>query len=433
MRTDQIIDKVQGELQHRFRLAGRGSVQRVQEQLQLGAGYFRDLRRPGRQRFDLRVLLDALHALEVDEAEFFTSVFGKADPLDTFRVEGSSLLRRLRRAPRILRVEAERSADEPRESVDLDILDAERHDHPRRVMQRACRWMRTARGRQLPRLLGIYASAARALGRLDEAHAVLCRGFETALDLDDRHAVGELSQRAAYVLVDRGQYDRALALAERATSEFVAEGDVIGAGKTLVDRGGWERAAGNPEEALRLFRAALRYLPADSDRIDVRKNRFACWTLLGILYSELGQPQRASRFLRKARQVAAAGLGRRMLVDVLTLDATISRQNGDYARAAQLLAEALPILHDLEPLDAALAATDLAKIQLAMGRAVEAYDTAKSMTLLLKPLERNPVAAAAITELVRVALTGQGLNATVLDRVAKNLAKGRERQGSRSR
>lgn len=433
MRTDQIIDKVQGELQHRFRLAGRGSVQRVQEQLQLGAGYFRDLRRPGRQRFDLRVLLDALHALEVDEAEFFASVLGKADPLDTFCVEGSSVLRRLRRAPRVLRVEAERHPDEPRENHDLDALDAERHDHPRRVMQRACRWMQTVRDRRMPRLLGIYASAARTLGKLDEAQAVLCRGFELALEQGNRHAVGELAQRAAYVLVDRGQYERALTLAERATSEFVAEGDVVGAGKTLVDRGGWERAVGRPEEALRLFRAALRYLPAHSERIDVRKNRFACWTLLGVLYSELEQPKRASRFLRRARHIAAAGLGRRMLVDVLTLDASISRQGGDYSRAADLLTEALPILHDLEPLDAALTAIDLAKIQLVMGRAVEAYETAKSMTLLLKPLERNPVAAAAITELVRVALTGQGLNATILDRVAKDLAKGRERQGSRSR
>ena len=432
MRTDQIIDAVQSQLQHRFRLAGRGSVQRVQEQLQLGAGYFRDLRRPGRQRFDLRVLLEALQALGVDEAEFFASVVGTTDPVDTFRVEGNALRRRLRRLPRILRIEAERTCGNGSERVDLEALEADRLDQPRQVMRRACQMVRVARIRQVPRLLGIYASAARALGRLDEAQVVLCRALDLAMAAGDRKVVGELIQRSSYVLADRSDLDQALVLAERASSEFVAEGDLIGIGKTLVDRSVWHRAADQPEEALRLLRSALRYLPADCDRLDVRKNRFACWVNLGVVYAELGEPRRAGRFLRMARR-EASGLGMRVLAGVLKLDASIARQNGDNERAAELLAQALPIFQEFEPLDAAFIAVDLARLQLLLGRTLQATETAKSMTLLLKPLSTNRIASAAITELVRVALAGEGLNAAILDRVAKGLAKGRERQASRSR
>ena len=102
MNAEEFLENIQGELQRRFRAAGSGSVGRVERTLNLAQGYFRDQRRPGRRRVDLKILHDALETLGVEPAEFFASVLGIVDPSELFRSRARALARRKR--PSILQV-----------------------------------------------------------------------------------------------------------------------------------------------------------------------------------------------------------------------------------------------------------------------------------------------------------------------------------------
>lgn len=441
MKTDEVIQRVQSELQHRFRVAGRGSVQRVQEELQLGSGYFRDLRRPERQRFDLRILLDALNSLEVDPAEFFSRVLGASDPLNDFQVVAAELSRRHRRPPRILALESERlDADGTVDAdgmvanngkqYDLANLDSERQENPKRVLRQACAWISDITADQIPRLLGIHASASRALGRLDEAHIVLGRALElTTHGRGDASVLGELLQRASYIVSDKPDYAWALRLSEKAVMAHLTAGDLVGVGKTLMDCGAWQGFLGHYEGALQSFRSALQYLPADSERFDVRINRTSCWQNLAMTYVWLDQPERGLRFLRKARR-SAKGLGRMVEGKALCLEASYAMKLKRYAQAERQYRRALGIYQSIDPLNAATCSVDLARVQLVAGRHDEAYATAKAMTVYLTPLENNEIASAAIAELVRCALAGRGLTLAILDDAAQRFENEKGRAGS---
>ena len=189
--VEEWLEGVDAELRRRFKLAGRGSVARVQRALGLGRGYFREQRRKGRRgSLNLRVVLQALEVLEVPAAEFFAAVLGPADPVAEFRNEAADLrlARRRKRAPRILGLEAQRppGGGAPGVEVDLEALDRQRDDDPREVMQRIKRLILQVADAQVPELLAIYASASRGIGEIDEAHLILDRALELAGEVDDQ-------------------------------------------------------------------------------------------------------------------------------------------------------------------------------------------------------------------------------------------------------
>ena len=91
----------------------------------------------------------------------------------------------------------------------------------------------------------------------------------------------------------------------------------------------------------------------------------------------------------------------------------------------------LEILRPVMPIDAALSSVELVRYQLQQSRIADAYRTAKAMMVLVQPLRRNRLAAAALTELLRCALTGRGLSAAFLDRVARGLERGRVQRAAK--
>ncbi len=425
--AEERIEKVQGALQRRFRIAGRGSVSEVQQHLNLGTGYFKNQRRTGRRRVDLKVLFRALEALEVDSAEFFASVLGSADPLDSFKSEAAALRRKVR-YPMILTLVAKRSATATDE-VDLTQLDALRTENPRQVLRQTKTLVLQVQESQLSALLAIHASACRGLAKLEEAQIVLVRALELAAERGDAATSADILQRISFVLSYRGDQEEAMAISERATLAFVTHGDLAGAGKTMIDRGSFLMALGRSEEGLQTFHNALRYLPAQSERSDLKAYRFAGLTNLGVSYRKSKDLEKARHFAAQAREVSD-GVGQSSIGKLIWLQASIAKECGRYEEAERFYREALEILRPVEPIDAAIAAIELVRTLLDQGRSAEAYTTAKAMAMLLQSLEHNRVAASLVTELIRCALTGRGLTAAFLAKIARGLDKGRAQQGT---
>ena len=431
MDAEKRIEQVQAALQRQFRIAGRGSVSRVQKQLNLGAGYFKNQRRAGRRRVDLKILFRALDALDVDSAEFFTSVLGAADPVDSFKTEAAALCRKARQAPSILTLPSPEAAGEEREKIDLAPIDALRNQDPQRVIRSVRAQIREAPEEQVPALLGIYASACRTLGKMEEAQIVLGRALEIAEERGDPALLADLLQRASYVMGYRSEADKALALSEKATLQYVHLGDLAGVGKTLVDQGVWLGFLERTGEELHSFRSALDYLPAASDDPDVRKNRFACLMNLGITYRKLGDLELAGAYVEMAADHAGDVSGGQY-GKLQWLRASIARETGRFAEAEVFYRQTLETLRSVKPIDAALSSVELVRFQLEQGRTADAYRTAKAMMVLVHPLRRNRLAGAALTELLRCALAGRGLSAAFLDRVARGLERARVQRTAKS-
>ncbi len=429
----ETIRRILLELQRRFRVAGRGSVTRVEQELGLSAGYFKDQRRPERQRFDLRILLRALAALNVSPAEFFASVLGAADPLDVFKSEAAALQRRKTQLPRFLIRESERHlSPRPEQEADLDALEALRHDDPARTLREARSLIPVVPDVQVPRLLGIYASACRSLGRADEAILVLTRALDLAAERDYQASLGDLLLRAGYICSERGQTEMACALAERATLVFARIGDLVGIGRSLLDQGMCFFHLNRPRDAAELMIVALGYLEQDrgASPTMVQMSRWSCLVNLCLIHRSLDELSVAESYARQAREPAGILGQERLLGRVIVLEAAIARDAGRSEEAELLYREAFEIFRSIEPLDSALCGIELVRVQLRMKRNTEAYQTAKAMMPLLEPLEKNRVASAALAELLRSALAGQGLSEALLHSVAGGLQKAQRKTAS---
>ncbi len=436
MTIKEWLEGIEAELRRRFQLAGRGSISRVQKTLKLGAGYFRDQRRAGKGPINLEVLLGALDELGVDAGEFFAAVAGSADPVAEFRLEAAELRvkRGRKRLPRILGIESRRagSGQAQNRKVNLEALDARRDSNPRWVMRRIKRLMPRVVEAQVAELLTIYASASRGVGALDEALLVLDRALELAEAFGELAVMGTAVRRCAALVADRGQYQRSLALAERAACCCATAGDPVGIAKSLLKTGMAYGCLERSDEEIDSFKAALVYLPASSDDPEIARYRFACLMNLGIGLRKQGDLDSAQRFALEARKWSEA-VGDAPRGKLVWLQGSIAKGRGNRPQAEKYFKEALEIYRRFSPLTAALLTVELVKEQLIQGKRAEAYATAKATTTLLTPLEGNEIASAALLELLRCALSGRGLSIPVLDRIGRKLQKGRAQQRHRAR
>jgi tetratricopeptide (TPR) repeat protein len=424
------IESIQNALQRRFRAAGHGSIRKVQETLNLGCGYFKDQRRPGRRRVDLRVLFRTLDELSVEPADFFADALGAVDMQTVFCSEAAALRQRMKKPPRLLEIEAERGTAELEETAgetlladadaELAELAAEAEDNPKRAVRRAYTLLPRLADGDVPRLLGIVASAYGRLGHLDTAQVVLARAFEILGSPSDMEVRADLLRRASQLAARQKGRRRAVGLSELATLDYVRCGDLAGVGKSMVDQGGLWLELGNPQRALRSFSSALSYLPADSGDPEVVRQRFVCLMNAGKCQQRLGQLDLACRSLDQAAAVAGA-VAPRLRGELAWMRSSLALQCRDWRQAEASLLELLELEPPIAPLDRARASVELIRAQLFAARTLEAYETAKKLTLLVQPLERNRTASTALMELLRIALAGRGMTPDLVERVARSL------------
>ena len=411
--ADDEIRALLMELKRRFTVAGKGSIQRVEASLAVGRGYFKDQRRPNRKRYDLGVLLRTLDELDLDPGHFFTSALGPSNPIEEFKVRAREIRKTTGVTDTVPDRERSCRADSQLSESEMRRLDRARYSEPRLALKRIERHFADINKRQLPALLGIHASTCRVAGELNQAQVTLARAIAIAEENADRRSLANLTLRAAYVSGDRGNFSEAYALSSRATLEFFTIHDADGMGKSVLDQGIWLGCLGRNTQALEAFQAALEFFGEDE-----RPNRFSCLLNIALLHFSENNIRLAEGYAFRASAVGeCGGVPSGLFGKLLCLQAEIAQFYGDYFGAEEFFQQALETYRPISPLDTALTIVGLSRLYLLNNRPRDAYVTARSMLPLVESLEGNPLAASYLTELLRCAVAGEGLDEEIIQRV----------------
>ncbi len=430
-----------------MRRAGPGSLSRIRKAARVGKNYFRELGlrlEAGAERgFDLAVLLRALAALGRDRRDFFTDLYGPPDPIARLRTETARLGEPLLIVTRARQALAGEN-DCPREETlpfdgagfpDARKLDDHRFKDPRQTLGLIAGALEMVAAGLSPRrgalpLLAVWGSARRMVfdqpGALEEAQQALVTAYELAEPSGDPALLGDLLQRIAYVVGDRGDRERALELTDRALVQHTTACHRRGVGRSLVDRGMWLYYLGNPRQAITAQKAALEHLPEDE-----RRNRFSALQGLGLYYQSLGETEQARRYASLAGE-AVDGLGAWFRGKLLWLWASINMADGAHQQAERYLQDVVTIFKQVNPIESAVATTELVRLQLEHGKPADAYEAARKAVELIGPLKGNRLAVGAIEELSRCGYAGRGLSIAMVEGVARSIQEGWERLCRRS-
>ncbi len=429
MTPEEQQEHIRAALDRLMRGRGHGTIKNAQQAIGRGPSYFTDQRRR-RSPIDLRYLLKTLDFLGASPAEFFLETLDPSrDPIADLRLETDSLETE---APRLVTEVVQRAAGEeptaPRHDADyLQELDSLRYVDARLAREQVIDAAQHVSRSLLPRLLGVYASALRLLEDHDGAQHALTTGLELATGNENRSAVADLWQRMAYVVADRGNYQRALVISERAEKIHGRVGDEIGVTKTLVDQGLWLCYLDRPQESIDLHLEALPCLLHDSR---LRRCRTSVLQTLGVNCLKLRELVRAEAYAAQAGKEACE-LESWVYGGILWLQADIAKARRRYEEAEGFLREAVEVFSPLSAGQAALASIELVRSLVLQGRNGEAYQTSKAMATLLEPLrKKNNVAESALTQLIRCGIQRRDLTLGLLDDIAQKIRDSRTRRSA---
>lgn len=405
-------------LQKTLRQAGPGSIKALEARLGVRTGWLRYKRFRG--TMELPHLLQILHLLDLDPGTFFSEALGDSPAklrLDPARGKAPLMVRKA-----LQRFTDQLPARSPAlESDDVQHLDQARREHPKETVQRISGLLERADDEQLARLLGIAGSAWRQLFQLTKARHALGTALQMAEELNKPALIADTLQRLGYVMADGGEHATAWRLARRATDLYTQVAHFEGIGRSYVDQGIWLFYLDRVDEAIAAQEAALRYLPDSAT-----ENRCAALQGLGLYYRQQGQLDRAADYAEQARALESF-LDPFSRARLIWLQGQIAADLGHLEEAETFLSESADSLVNLHPADAALVTTELVHLQLRQGQQEKAYRTAGTMIGLVEPLNRHPLISAAIVELLRCCLSGQGLTLSLVVAVEEKLRKERER------
>jgi len=412
-RGRRMVREVHQLLREQMRTAGHGTIGELEAAVGKRPGWLRNRRRLN--SFETGELVDVLDCLGLDPARFFRRAWRRVD-------DGSHLVERPpgRPPPIVTRVRRRLEDETPRRQIGrayLEELDRLRYEEPRRVVELAEDAVPHLAPELLPRLLGVAGSAYRILVELDLAEHAILAGLEIARERgEDGRVTGELLQRLAYVVGDRGEHGPALRIAERAMAAYMIAGDLAGVGKTLVVQSMLLYYLDRAREAAAASEVALRYLP-DSEQ----RHRFSALAYLGFAYLALGDPPTAARYAGEARKFSS-GMSPLFLGKLIWLQGLICVELEQLDRAEEHLREVVEVFQAInQPGETALVTTDLVRVLLKRGRRLEAHQTAQTMLPLLAPRRSNQILSGAIADLLRHGTAG--LTLELVERVRAQIEK----------
>ncbi len=407
-------------LRQLFRRAGRGAMARAARSLGLHRTFYSQ--RHHRQRFDLGAFLATLRKLDISPAAFFAELKGGADPClwgpaaerstpDTRRAVRLAYRRmRAELAGVDLVAELEDGADvdeitaaaggPPLGAAWLEDLAGRRLDEPETVAAELAAGVDQVAAELLPRALGVWSSALRLVLELETAAHLNRWAVRLAQAAGDSSTVADLYIRRSYIVADLGDHGRALTLAELAAGIFARLGDQADEGRALVDCGRWLHYLGRHRESVAAHQRALELLPES-----LKGYRFGASQGLGIVHLHRGELAAAERCAELAEPLAV-DLDDYARAKVLLLRSRIARKLGRLDDSEGNLRRALDIFRGVHLGEAALAAVELVQVILEQGKPGEARQVCESIHSLLEPLERNPIIAAAVGELLTASFSG---------------------------
>ena len=270
-------------------------------------------------------------------------------------------------------------------------------------------------GLTLPLLIERAACHQR-LDEIEQALGDLLFVYGTARRIGSRRAEAEALLRLPECLVRHSaDYPMALELATAAYLAFTDLGDRSGSGKALVVRGRNLHYLENHSVAAENLRLALEQLPETEPRY-----HFAANLSLAIVYKDMGRPDEAQRRIDCARAFSRHA-DQQMVGSLYWADAGVSEALDQERRAEKSFRKARTLLFDVSPISAALVSIDFAQYYLEREDPVQAVAVTKELIPLLEPLASYPIAEAAITELIRIVLSGTTLTSLALRQAAKTL------------
>jgi CHAT domain-containing protein/Tfp pilus assembly protein PilF len=235
--------------------------------------------------------------------------------------------------------------------------------------------------------LGNIGAAFAAVGRLDSATRYLQWSRELAATQDDRLTVANAVGAMAGVAREQGDFVRARALYEDATTLRRGVGDGRGMAADLNNLGLVVEALGDVEGAEQLYRQAL-----EANAQGGRKGPRAANLLnLANLASVNGDYARAGRWYDEARAIRET-LGEPFeLAVVLHNSGLLAERRGDYSKAIGSLSEAAELYEETgAEADAVRARLALVNVLRSAGRPQAAIDQLKAVERLIESAQLTP-------------------------------------------
>ncbi len=283
---------------------------------------------------------------------------------------------------------------------------------PKQARTALARQMRDASREQVPRVLGLCASAYRVQSDLPRAELVLREAYEIARSAELRAAEPELLIRMAYVALERERPVHALKSAQEATFGFTRLSDREGQGRGLQTAGIMRYYLGDFREALFDIQAAMAHL---SDP----RQLMAFHQIAAYCFAALDLEGDACREAAAARALAD-GAPEWMQGKLSWLEADLARGSArlDHLRRAKAA------LWPGRPADCALVTIELIAQALAVGDESLAEQAALGLCALVERTS-SPRIEKAILRLVR----NQGrLTPDLVAEIRRSLERSRERR-----
>ena len=274
----------------------------------------------------------------------------------------------------------------------------------------------------IPRLLAISGSACRVRGWNRKALKILSEAKKIAIERRDYSALGDIYQRLALVISDRGDFERSLELIGKARTFHHFVMDLPSVGKTLVDEGNMRYYLQQFYRCAAAQRAALEILhPGDHSHI------FTAHHTLARAFLEVDRLDSALEHAQEAQQVPIDRMGAHRS---RWLEGEILHRVGRSQDAAEILSETMKDLIEEKEGDCFFVALDLLRIQLTFDPLL-AYQTARDLcriTILFEEdsIEWPATVIAALDSVVLAGRRGEGLTEGFLQEVAKVVQEARK-------
>ena len=445
-------------LRRMFKRVGSGSMLRVTTALGLRRTYFSEWKTRPPAVLDAGLVLAALKVLGIPAALFFRDLDPPAaagaaelwegpEPVEERATPATrravAIAYQRMRAELGLDVDAgeveggEPSAGGPVEvSTDpaaslgaewLEDLDARRQVEPEAVIAELAAHLHQVEAAHLPRALGIWGSALWVQIDLEAAAYVNRRALRLARTAGDDAAVADLLLRRGNVVADAGDHTRALALADLAAGISGRSGDQAGRGIAAGDQAKWLYYCNRPKESTAAAERALELLPES-----LPVHRAAAYSGLSLCYLEFGDLTRAQELSEAAERLPVGPWERGKLARIR---ARICRKLGNRSEAVEHLWRAVEILQDLHHGETVAISLELVQELLENGDAREARRVCGTMHRLAAPLHRNPIISAAVTELLRITVSGRSeeFSVDLVRRVRAVVERERSRKETKAR
>ena len=264
----------------------------------------------------------------------------------------------------------------------------------------------------VPLALGVLGSALRLDFWYARAERCIQLGQECADEVLDHSTAGDLHLRMTMVKWDKGEQDEAFAQNGLAFARFLEAGDEVGEARATVDKAGLLLYRGEFARSIKVVAPAL-------DRLPKNRNKAAALYGLAHCHMQLGNLERANRFLVRVLEMPLSTL---YLGKTKWSLGSLRYLEKNYNAAASCLFEARELIRELAPVDSALITIDLCEVFLTAGEIGQAKAEARGMMQFIEPLRaRTPLAEAAARGLALAGTRAEGFTLALLEKSRKKL------------